>query len=53
MHQFRNLDSFMGAAVTKEQLQPYLVFPCGVVRGALASLGMEATVAAEVDRVPR
>ena len=43
----------MGAAVTKEQIHPYLQFPCGVLRGALAQLGVEATVVAEVDRAPR
>lgn len=56
-HRFRGLGSFMGAAaITKEQLQPYLQFPCGVLRGALAALGVEATVSAEanwVDGVPR
>merc|ERR1711968_307522 len=32
-HRFRGLGSFMGAAVTKEELHPYLQFPCGVLRG--------------------
>ena len=55
-HRFRGLGSFMGAAVTKEELHPYLQFPCGVLRGALAAFGVEATVSSDanwVDGVPR
>ncbi|PHH92556.1 hypothetical protein CDD83_6835 [Cordyceps sp. RAO-2017] len=32
--------------------QPFLWFPCGVVRGALAALGMNATVQAEINDLP-
>ena len=32
--------------------QPHLYFPCGVVRGALASLGIKATVQAETTELP-
>ncbi|KAK9446941.1 transport protein particle component-domain-containing protein [Limtongia smithiae] len=31
---------------------PYLWFPCGVIRGALASLGVQATVVAETSSLP-
>ncbi|KAG6042191.1 hypothetical protein E4U41_003937 [Claviceps citrina] len=32
--------------------QPFLWFPCGVVRGALAALGTIATVQAEINELP-
>lgn len=32
--------------------QPYLWFPCGVLRGALANMGIEATVHAECTELP-
>ncbi|QPG95740.1 hypothetical protein C2857_001884 [Epichloe festucae Fl1] len=32
--------------------QPFLWFPCGVVRGALAALGLNATVQAEINELP-
>ncbi|KAG6001788.1 hypothetical protein E4U21_003805 [Claviceps maximensis] len=32
--------------------QPFLWFPCGVVRGALAALGITATVQAEINELP-
>lgn len=32
--------------------QAYLWFPCGVIRGALASLGINATVQAETGELP-
>ncbi|KAI9741884.1 MAG: Trafficking protein particle complex subunit 33 [Cirrosporium novae-zelandiae] len=32
--------------------QPYLWFPCGVIRGALASMGIEAQVQAETQELP-
>ncbi|EQL00180.1 Transport protein particle (TRAPP) component [Ophiocordyceps sinensis CO18] len=39
-----------GQAVARAQ--PFLWFPCGIVRGALAALGMNATVQAEVNDLP-
>ncbi|KAF4120269.1 trafficking protein particle complex subunit 6 [Geosmithia morbida] len=39
-----------GQAVTRAQ--PFLWFPAGIVRGALAALGTEATVHAEVHDLP-
>ncbi|KAM0256164.1 hypothetical protein ACHAQJ_005141 [Trichoderma viride] len=32
--------------------QPFLWFPCGIIRGALAALGINATVQAEVNELP-
>jgi hypothetical protein len=39
-----------GQAVVRAQ--PFLWFPCGIVRGALAALGIMATVQAEVSELP-
>ncbi|EFX00342.1 bet3 family protein [Grosmannia clavigera kw1407] len=39
-----------GQAVVKAQ--PFLWFPCGIVRGALAALGITATVQAESNELP-
>ncbi|KAK7213534.1 hypothetical protein V2G26_020712 [Clonostachys chloroleuca] len=39
-----------GQAVVRAQ--PFLWFPCGIVRGALAALGIEATVQAEINELP-
>ncbi|THV51403.1 hypothetical protein BGAL_0112g00240 [Botrytis galanthina] len=32
--------------------QPFLYFPCGIIRGALASMGINATVQAETTELP-
>ena len=32
--------------------QPFLWFPCGIIRGALASMGLQATVNAETSELP-
>ncbi|KAI5803248.1 transport protein particle component [Geopyxis carbonaria] len=39
-----------GAAVMRAQ--PFLWFPCGIVRGALANLGVDANVQAETAELP-
>ncbi|KAI5928632.1 transport protein particle component [Camillea tinctor] len=39
-----------GQAVAKAQ--PYLWFPCGILRGALAAMGIAATVQAETNELP-
>jgi len=39
-----------GNAVSKAQ--PFLWFPCGVVRGALANMGVQANVQAETSELP-
>jgi len=32
--------------------QPHLIFPCGIIRGVLSSLGIKATVQAETTELP-
>jgi len=39
-----------GQAVLRAQ--PFLWFPCGIIRGALASMGINATVQAETSELP-
>jgi len=39
-----------GQAVIRAQ--PFLWFPCGIIRGALASMGINATVQAETSELP-
>ncbi|CCU76643.1 trafficking protein particle complex subunit 6B [Blumeria hordei DH14] len=39
-----------GQAVMRAQ--PYLWFPCGIIRGALANMGIDATVQAETSELP-
>ncbi|KAK9318901.1 transport protein particle component-domain-containing protein [Lipomyces orientalis] len=42
----------VGGLDTVTRAQPYLWFPCGVLRGALANLGVQATVVAETTAIP-
>lgn len=47
--------SRMSMAASSEAVhraQPYLWFPCGVIRGGLASMGIHATVQAETSELP-
>ncbi|KAH6975923.1 trafficking protein particle complex subunit 6A [Ilyonectria sp. MPI-CAGE-AT-0026] len=39
-----------GQAIVRAQ--PFLWFPCGIVRGALAALGIKTTVQAEINELP-
>ncbi|PHH62420.1 hypothetical protein CDD81_7139 [Ophiocordyceps australis] len=39
-----------GQAIVRAQ--PFLWFPCGIVRGALAALGINSTVQAEISELP-
>ncbi|KFH43133.1 Trafficking protein particle complex subunit-like protein [Hapsidospora chrysogenum ATCC 11550] len=39
-----------GQAVVRAQ--PFLWFPCGIVKGALTALGIDATVQAEINELP-
>ncbi len=36
-------------AETLQLMKPYLAFPCGLLRGALSNLGVEAFVTAEIQ----
>lgn len=51
---FRWLTSFSSAsdAHTKEMALLFLVFPCGLIRGALANLGITAIVNADLTTLP-
>ncbi|KAI1437694.1 BET3 family protein [Xylaria sp. CBS 124048] len=53
-HAFRPLSrasaSAGGQAVAR--VQPFLWFPCGIIRGALAAMGITATVQAETSELP-
>lgn len=44
--------SMANAAEAVHRAQPHLIFPCGIIRGALASLGIAATVQAESQELP-
>jgi len=46
---FQVLQPFLAGAPPKEELLPYLAFPCGMIRGALFSLGVDANVTPEVE----
>lgn len=48
---FRWLKHF-SAKVSKDVLSNYVVFPCGVIRGALSSLGLASAVTAEFPSPP-
>ncbi|EXJ62720.1 hypothetical protein A1O7_03158 [Cladophialophora yegresii CBS 114405] len=40
------------SAEAVQRAQPHLFFPCGIIRGVLASLGIKATVQAETSELP-
>ena len=44
--------SMASGAETLARAQPHLFFPCGIIRGVLASLGIKATVQAETTELP-
>ena len=44
--------SMVSGAEAVVRAQPHLWFPCGVIRGALANLGIKAEVKAEVQELP-
>ncbi|RKP12345.1 transport protein particle component, partial [Piptocephalis cylindrospora] len=43
----------LGGADAARRSQPFLWFPCGIIRGALANLGVAATVTAETTGLPQ
>ncbi|KAL8674618.1 MAG: hypothetical protein Q9168_000993 [Polycauliona sp. 1 TL-2023] len=53
-HSFRPFArmSMSSASEALARVQPFLWFPCGIIRGALASMGIEATVQAETAELP-
>lgn len=44
--------SMMSSSEAVHRAQPFLWFPCGVIRGGLASMGINATVQAETAELP-
>lgn len=44
--------SMSSSSEAVSRAQPYLWFPCGVIRGGLASMGITATVQAETSELP-
>ncbi|KAK9455787.1 transport protein particle component [Dipodascopsis uninucleata] len=46
------MSTVAGGLDTVTRAQPFLWFPCGVIRGALANLGVQATVVAETSAIP-
>lgn len=48
----RRMSVEKGVDGTLARAQPFLFFPAGVIRGALASLGVNATVQAETSALP-
>ncbi|KAK0623224.1 transporter particle component [Immersiella caudata] len=48
---FSRMSTEMGGQAVL-RAQPFLWFPCGVVRGALAAMGINATVQAETSELP-
>ncbi len=48
-HHFRFLAKVSGSAQYLESAPKFVVFSCGMVRGAMANLGVEAVVTADVN----
>lgn len=48
----RNFYSIKGEEDSILKAQPFLQFPCGLIRGILASLGVKAVVTAEITKLP-
>jgi hypothetical protein len=44
--------SMATGAEAVSRAQPHLIFPSGIIRGALSSLGVSATVVAETSALP-
>jgi hypothetical protein len=44
--------SMTNAAEAVHRAQLHLIFPCGIIRGALANLGITATVQADTQDLP-
>lgn len=49
---FLRMSTNEGMQETVRKASPYLAFPCGLVRGALANLNVNSTVLAEVQQIP-
>ena len=53
-YKFRWLRRFSAATdeATKREALKYLIMPCGIIRGALANLGVNAIITADITDVP-
>lgn len=49
---FSRMSTAMGENAVP-RAEPFLWFPCGIVRGALAAMGINATVQAETTELPQ
>jgi hypothetical protein len=47
-----NTDGTVGDSNSLARVQPFLYFPAGLIRGCLASLGIQASVQAECTGLP-
>jgi hypothetical protein len=50
---FSRMSTPLGGSDAARRATPYLWFPCGLVRGALASLGVISVVIAETSGLPQ
>ncbi|CAO3636044.1 unnamed protein product [Cunninghamella blakesleeana] len=50
---FMKLSTDVGGADSAKKATPYLWFPCGIIRGALANLGVTSVVVAETSNLPQ
>ncbi|KAG1562551.1 hypothetical protein G6F49_000816 [Rhizopus delemar] len=48
---FMRMSTDVGGADSAKKAMPYVWFPCGIIRGALASLGVPSVVAAETTNL--
>ncbi|KAI7866052.1 transport protein particle component [Spinellus fusiger] len=50
---FMRMSTDIGGADSARKAAPYIWFPCGIIRGALANLGVPSVVVAETSNLPQ
>ncbi|ORZ00579.1 transport protein particle component [Syncephalastrum racemosum] len=50
---FMRMSTDLGGADSAKKATPYMWFPCGMIRGALANLGVPSIVVAETSNLPQ
>ncbi|KAI9474032.1 MAG: transport protein particle component [Benjaminiella poitrasii] len=50
---FMRMSTDVGGSDSAKKAMPYVWFPCGIIRGALASLGVPTVVVAETSNLPQ
>ncbi|KAG0186878.1 Trafficking protein particle complex subunit 6B [Apophysomyces sp. BC1034] len=50
---FIRMSTDVGGADSAKKATPYIWFPCGIIRGALANLGVHSVVIAETSNLPQ